>query len=142
KNVCNAGVPDNPDEALNFVCGVDQYCDGMGQCVGCNTADQCEGTDDFCKTRTCINKVCGYDFTPAGTDLPDGRSAQDCNVVECDGVGNSITSVDGLDKPVDGNQCTQDVCSMQGVPSNPFESVNFPCNQSGGTVCNGAGACK
>jgi len=142
KNICTNGVPSNPFEAKDFVCGVNQVCDNMGKCVGCNDASQCVGTDDFCKTRTCLNSVCGYSYTPTGTDLPNMQTSQDCKVVECDGMGNIVTSVDPTDKPVDGNQCTQDVCSAQGVPSNPFEPVSTACNQTGGTVCNGAGACK
>jgi len=37
---------------------------------------------------------------------------------------------------VDGNQCTDDVCTS-GVPSNPALPVNTPCDQTGGHLCNG-----
>lgn len=142
KNICANGVPTNPTEPLDTDCGVGAVCNSMGMCVGCNMASQCTGTDDFCKTRVCIDNVCAYDFTPAGTDLPMGQTNLDCMVVECDGMGNIVNSVDQSDRPVDGNECTQDVCSTQGIPSNPFEPVNATCNQTDGTVCDGAGTCK
>lgn len=142
QDLCNLGIPANPAEPAGVSCGGGFVCDDIGMCVGCNVATDCVGTDDFCKIRTCINQMCGYSFTPIGTDLPNGQTGLDCKVVECDGSGNTVISVDISDKPVDGNQCTQDSCSTQGVPSNPFEAANFPCNQNGGTACNGAGACK
>ncbi|MDC3956593.1 hypothetical protein [Polyangium jinanense] len=142
KNVCTNGTPTFPNEAINTACGAGLYCDGGGKCVGCNEAAQCEGTDDFCKVRTCIDNQCGVSFTPEGTELPNGQTALDCKVIECDGQGNIVTSTDTTDKPVDGNECTDDVCSPTGVPSNPNRPVNAACNENGGTVCNGAGACK
>ncbi|MDI1430434.1 hypothetical protein [Polyangium sorediatum] len=142
KNVCTNGEPSFPSEAINTPCGAGLYCDGGGTCVGCNEAAHCDGTDDFCKVRTCINNQCGVTYTPAGTDLPDGQTALDCKVVECDGQGHIVTSPDTADKPVDGNECTDDVCSAAGVPSNPNRPVNATCNQNGGIVCNGAGVCK
>lgn len=143
QNVCTNGVPSNPNEAQGFSCGNPLVCDGNGQCVGCNTTSDCAmlPMDDFCKKRTCINSVCGLSLTPAGTDLPTGQTGMDCKVLECDAMGNVVTSVDVNDKPVDGNQCTQDVCSMLGVPSNPPVAANTACSQNGGTVCNGMSAC-
>lgn len=142
KNICISGAPQNPTEPLGVSCGGGFVCNEIGMCVGCNVFADCAGTDDFCKIRTCVNEMCGYSFTAAGADLPNGQTDSDCKVVECDGQGNMVTSVDVDDTPVDGNQCTQDICSSQGMPSNPFEMVGFPCNQGGGTFCNGAGECK
>ncbi|MDI1451100.1 hypothetical protein [Polyangium sp. 6x1] len=142
QNVCTNGTPSFPNEAVNTVCGAGLYCDGTGTCVGCNEAAQCDGTDDFCKVRTCVDHQCGWSYTPGGTDLPSGQTALDCKVVECDGQGTIVTSPDTTDKPVDGNECTDDVCSAAGVPSNPNRPVNAACDQNGGTVCNGAGVCK
>ncbi|MRG91257.1 hypothetical protein [Polyangium spumosum] len=142
KNVCTDGAPSFPPEAINTGCGQDLYCDGDGTCVGCNVASQCQGTDDFCKVRTCINNECGVSLTAAGTDLPDGQTAMDCRVVECDAQGNIVTSVDTSDIPIDGNECTDDVCSAAGVPSNPDRPLEAACSQDGGTVCDGSGSCK
>ncbi len=143
KNVCTGGTPTNPDEIAGFSCGNPLICDGSGSCVGCILPSDCIllPPNDFCKTRTCINQQCGLALTPTGTNLPTGQTSQDCKVFECDAVGNIVENPDSADKPIDGNQCTQDLCTA-GIPSNPFEMVNASCSQSGGTVCNGAGACK
>lgn len=142
KDICTNGVPSNPNEPQNLVCGVGLVCNATGKCVGCNTASQCAGTDDFCKTRTCNNNQCGFSFAAAGADLPMGQTAGDCKVLECDGMGNIITSVLQSDVPVDGNACTQDLCSAMGVPSNPPTAVNSPCLVSGNDACDGNGTCK
>jgi hypothetical protein len=141
-DVCTNGTPTNPPLATGTSCGAPLVCDGAGACVGCNVAADCPGTDDFCKKRTCVSKQCGYAYTQDGTPLPNGQTAKDCKVLACDGQGNVETNVDPNDKPVDGLQCTQDVCGPQGTPSNPPEPVNTVCNESSGQLCNGAGACK
>lgn len=142
KDVCTAGTPTNPAEAQNLNCGGTQVCDGMGKCVGCTAASQCPGIDDFCQSRTCINNVCGKSFTPNGTDLDMGQVTGDCKVRECDGAGNEKTSVLTTDVPVDGNPCTNDVCSITGVPSNPFSAINTSCSVGANDACDGSGNCK
>lgn len=144
ENICTNGMPSNPNIAAGVSCGNPLICDGNGKCIGCFTPTDCVDLppNDFCKTRTCINQECGLSLTAAGTDTPDNQTAENCKVLECDAMGNIVESVDPNDKPVDGNGCTQDSCSMQGVPSNPPEPVNAACMQMGGTVCNGAGVCK
>lgn len=144
QNVCTAGAPSNPNIAAGVSCGNPLICDGMGKCIGCLTPMDCIDLppNDFCKTRTCVNQVCGLSLTPAGTDTPTGQTAENCKVFECDTMGNIVEVVDPNDKPVDDNQCTKDVCSVLGDPSNPPEPVNTACMQMGGTVCNGAAVCK
>ncbi len=143
-NVCTTGSPSNPNIAAGVSCGNPLICNGNGQCIGCITPADCVDLppNDFCKTRTCINQTCGLSLTPAGTDTPDNQTAENCKVFECDAMGNIVESVDPNDKPVDDNQCTKDLCSAVGDPSNPPEPVNAACMQMGGTVCNGAGVCK
>jgi len=63
----------------------------------------------------------------------------DCQSRRCDGEGGYMNMPDNSDVPVDGAQCTSDVCT-EGVPSNPPAPINTPCTQNGGTVCDGAGA--
>ena len=142
KDVCTNGSPSNPPETNGLSCGGTQVCDGMGNCVGCSMASQCPGTDDFCKARACSNGVCGFSFTANGTDLPTGQTTGDCKVLECDGMGNVKTSVLQSDVPVDGNPCTQDLCSTGGNPSNPATMINSSCNVNGGDACDGVGNCK
>ena len=141
-DLCTNGTPSNPPQPQNTACGNGLVCNASGVCVGCNIASDCMGTDDFCKTRTCSNNQCGFSYTAAGTDLSQGQTAGNCKVLECDGAGNTVTSVDTSDKPVDGNPCTQDLCSAQGNPSNPPTAINSACSVNGNDACDGNGTCK
>jgi hypothetical protein len=135
-DVCTAGVPSNPNLASGSACGTNQVCNGQGACVGCVTAANC-GTDTACRTFTCNNGQCGVDNVAAGTLLT-AQTAGDCKRVQCDGTGQTQTVTDDTDKPVDGNACTQDLCTA-GIPSNPPETAGTTCSQNGGTRCNGSG---
>jgi hypothetical protein len=66
----------------------------------------------------------------------------DCHTNQCDGSGNVVANaVDNADVPADdGNQCTAEVCKA-GAPAHPARSAGAACTQSGGSQCNGAGAC-
>ena len=55
-------------------------------------------------------------------------------------MGGVTSSVDDTDLPVDGEDCTTDVCNA-GMPSNPPLALRTACMQNGGTVCNGRGRC-
>jgi len=75
---------------------------------------------------------------PAGTPLPAPlQTAGDCQVAQCDGNGGTKLAVDDTDVPVDGNDCTQDLCTS-GVPSNPALPVGSACSQDGGELCDAA----
>lgn len=114
-------------------------CDGNGACTECTVVANCPGTDTECRTRTCVDGVCGFSYAAVGT-LVGSQTAGDCQRLECDGSGGIISVDDNTDVFVDGLQCTNDVC-VGGVPSNPPVIAGTPCNQGGGTVCNGAGVC-
>jgi hypothetical protein len=74
--------------------------------------------------------------TPVGAQV-----AGDCRRTQCDGAGHVVVdAVDDTDVPVDGAQCTADVCTG-GVPSNPPLAAGAACSQSGGNVCDGGGLC-
>lgn len=141
-DTCNNGAPMFSPLTQGAACGNNQVCNNKGDCVGCNAPTDCMGTDDFCKTRTCISNVCGFNYTANGTDLPVGQTTGDCKVLECDGAGNVKTSVLQSDVPVDNNQCTQDLCNAQGTPSNPPTAVNSACSVGANDACDGAGNCK
>jgi hypothetical protein len=135
-DTCNAGTPVNtPTPGAS--CGVGLVCDANGACAGCTVPSDC-GADDFCKTRTCVNNTCGINPTADGTPLPQ-QTAGDCKVAQCDGAGNSEVIADDNDKPVDGLECTNDVCT-NGAPSNPPKSVGTACN-GGSDVCTANGQC-
>ncbi|TKC95247.1 hypothetical protein [Polyangium fumosum] len=138
---CSNGTATSTPASQGTSCGVNQVCNSTGGCVGCNTATDCQGTDDFCKRRTCISNVCGIEYTANNTALPNGQTEDDCKRLVCDGAGNTVTVADPTDPKVDGNACTQDTCNGT-TPSNPNQPSGTACNQNGGDVCNSGGQCK
>jgi hypothetical protein len=140
-DVCTSGVPSNPPVAPGAACNQNDglVCSGAGACVQCVDASTCPGQDTECQTRTCINNACGLGYAAAGTPLA-MQTSGDCKKNTCDGTGGITTTSDDTDVPVDGNQCTSDVCT-NGTPSNPPAAQNTACNQNGGKVCTGSGAC-
>lgn len=135
-DVCTAGVPSNPPKNPGTSCGTGLVCNATGSCVGCFTATDCPGTSDDCKTKTCVANACGFSFTAAGTPTS-SQTAGDCQKNECDGSGNSAPAVDDVDLPVDGVECTNDLC-QNGVASNPPKTAGTPC---AGGVCSATAQC-
>src|SRR3990167_5945647 len=91
-------------------------CERIEQAMeSCSTADDCPGADSACLTRTCDNHVCGALYAPAGTLIAD-PTVGDCLQSQCDGRGQEEVVPSDSDVPVDGDQCTADVCS-DGVAS-------------------------
>jgi hypothetical protein len=138
---CSGGVPSNPPLAVDTACSQSggQVCDGAGACVGCNAPGQCPGSDTICATRTCVLGLCGHSYATAGTFVSN-PVAGDCHTNQCDGGGGVVSGVDDNDLPVDGLQCTRDLCAS-GTPSNPPVSAGTACSQSAGTMCNASGSC-
>jgi hypothetical protein len=135
-DVCTAGVPSNPPVASGSSCGPTLLCNATGSCVGCVTPSDC-GTDTACQTRTCSpTGMCGVVNVATGTPVA-AQVAGDCRQVQCDGNGQTTNAIFNTDLPVDGNDCTQDLCSS-GMPSNPPQPAQFSCSQSGGSRCNGS----
>ena len=64
----------------------------------------------------------------------------DCNQRVCDGSGNVADHADPTDVPIDGLECTQDLC-LAGAPKNPPTTKGTKCSQGTGARCDGAGAC-
>jgi hypothetical protein len=138
-DVCASGTPSNPPFSQGQACGTSGICDGAGSCVGCVAPTDCPGTDDFCKQRTCSNNVCGFQFTAMSTPLPQ-QTAGDCQSLVCNGAGAVQSIAANGDTPVDGQQCTSDLCT-NGVPSNPPLSAGTACSQNGGSLCSPTGQC-
>ncbi len=138
-DACTAGVPSNNPAASGTACGASLVCDGAGKCVGCATAADCPGMTDECEAPSCTAGVCGMAFTAPGTAVTK-QTAGDCKTAQCDGNGAVVTVPANADLPVDGNECTDDICTA-GVASNPPTMAGGVCTTGGNTVCNGAGAC-
>jgi hypothetical protein len=139
---CSNGSPAHPPRALNYACTQNggAYCDGTGSCVACNSANQCPPPGPACKVAACTSHTCGSTNVAAGTPLPAGQQVTgDCQLLVCDGSGGTTSQDQNSDVPVDGNQCTDDVCTS-GTPSNPPSPPFSVCSQ-GGTACDGAGNC-
>jgi hypothetical protein len=107
----------------------------VSNCGGCGTV--CAGTDTECRRRTCVSSACGFVNTPTATRIS-VQVARDCRTAVCDGTGGVTTQADNTDLPVDGNECTADVCAG-GVASNPPAMVGLVCMAS--RQCDGRGAC-
>ncbi|MGE5182211.1 MAG: hypothetical protein ACM31C_09120 [Acidobacteriota bacterium] len=135
---CTGGTPSTPPAQAGTTCGQDLVCDDVGKCVGCYTAFECPGTDTECHQRTCTNEMCGVTNVSAGTKLVSGQVKGDCQVIECDGSGGTMSVADNTDKPTTTNQCISVGCS-NGAPT----STPLPAGTSCGTglVCDGNGVC-
>ena len=136
-DLCTVGTPSHTFAAQGQACGGTNKCNSNGQCVGCNVPADCAGNDTACSTRTCVQAVCGVNLVAAGTAIA-SQTPGDCKVVQCDGNGNATPANDNNDLPVDGNACTNDVCSV-GTPSNPAAPSGTSCGN--GRQCDGAGHC-
>src|SRR5262249_54742105 len=79
---------------------------------------------------------CVTNDVASGTPVA-GQTPGDCKKNVCNGSGGIVTAVDNTDVFVDGNECTNDLCT-NGVPSNPPRSSGFACSQGGGSFCNGS----
>jgi len=142
-DICSNGSPQHPSMVLDSPCSQNggQYCDGTGTCVRCNAATQCPEPNEICKIALCASHACDVGDAPDGSPAPVGQQiAGDCHVLICDSSGNTTNEVDDGDGFVDGNQCTQDLCS-NGYPWNPPQPDGTPCAQNNGKACNGVGDC-
>lgn len=141
-DVCTNGVPSNPPEPNTAKCGptMMQTCDGMGKC-GCANDTEC-GKNDDCKAFSCVMSKCVISYAANGTPLPKGQQTDgDCQVLQCDGAGNTIGVLDPIDAPDDKNDCTQNRCDSMGNPIYPPEPINSVCADKANTVCDGLGKC-
>jgi subtilisin-like proprotein convertase family protein len=139
--ICVDGAPAEEDVGSGAICDEDGgvLCDGSGACVECLTVAQCPA-DTPCATYACTSGECVADFADAGTFVADPQPG-DCRNEQCDGGGGIVEdAVADTDLPVDASECTSNQCNS-GTPLNPALSVNTPCNQNGGTRCNGLGVC-
>jgi hypothetical protein len=155
----DADVPDDGHQCTNDFCvsGLPQYlplalgthctdndrslCDGAGTCIDCLLPSDCAGLppDDECQARTCDAGACGQDFAPNGTPIL-AQQPGDCQLAVCDGNGGPATIPDDGDTPVDGNDCTNDLCT-NGTPSHSNVPVGTACGPNHALQCNAAGQC-
>lgn len=111
-----------------------------GEQQGCSTELTCPGETNACQTRSCLAGACQLTFEVDGKLVP-GQAAGDCGRLECDGKGQVHRVVDVLDLPLDGLDCTQDVCDVDGMPSHAPAAKGSKCAQNSGQVCDAMGVC-
>lgn len=137
--VCQEGAPITKYVESKTACAADRVCDGLGNCVECLADSDC-GTSTACVTYSCHAGVCSTNTVALGTVVADPAPG-DCHSDRCDGAGHiESNAIDDNDLPVDGNDCTQDLCT-NGVPTNQPTASGSYCAQNGGSYCDGAGTC-
>ncbi|AKT40663.1 hypothetical protein [Chondromyces crocatus] len=139
--ICNGDMPDTVYVPLNSVCNQNggRFCSGMGACVDCTMASQCQPGSNVCILAACNAGACGFTNVPAGTPQED-TTLGDCRRPVCTGNGGIQLDPFDLDLPNDGHTCTQDLCT-NGTPSHPPVPDGTACSENGGQVCM-AGVCK
>jgi len=104
--------------------------------VTCPASDPCL-RDGMCNPGTAS---CTPPALPAGTAIGE-QTAGDCRRNQCDGGGKVVVVDDESDVPADdANPCTTETCAA-GLPSHAPSAAGTVCSESGGTKCDGAGAC-
>lgn len=107
----------------------------------CTSVADCPTPQSPCESPVCLGGSCGSLSIAPGTALPSAEQASgDCRVVACDASAQPISLFDASDLPVDGDDCTADVCN-EGVASNPRHEVGTACGATPGRTCDDAGAC-
>lgn len=135
---CDGATPVHEPLAKDTSCGPNLVCSGgpNSVCQGCNAPTDCPGSETECKARTCEAGTCGMTYE-ADDKVIAAQTAGDCLEQRCDGAGKiKAAHLDG-DVPVDGKECTDDVCS-NGIASNPPTAINTTCAAG---YCDGNGAC-
>jgi hypothetical protein len=137
---CTSGTPSLPGKPEDTVCAtlngsMTGVCDNGGHCVECNHDAQCAGTspDTDCQHPICQNNKCVASFTGSGTPTSNNppQIQGDCQQIQCDGNGGTMTVYDSMDPASDGNPCHQGVCT---APNTTMQQ-----NVSNGTVCGSGG---
>jgi hypothetical protein len=122
-------------------CG-DGVVTGTEQCDGSALGSQSCASRGFGGGSLACRSSCTFDFSGCTVRCvaPD-QTAGDCRTQTCDANGNVSSVSDDTDVPADdGEQCTTERC-VAGTPVHEPATVGASCDQNGGSVCNGEGAC-
>ena len=146
---CNNGSPVHQPAAMNSPCSQNggSVCNSTGNCVECNSASQCPGSDTGCQTRTCNANNCGMFFAAAGTSC----SAAACmgNILfpsdTCDGFGLCVDqgSVNCSPYLCSGGSCST-FCSSDANCVSTHYCSGGACvaKKASGQSCNGNNECQ
>ncbi len=112
------------------------FCDTEGRCGDCISEADCPASN-FCVSFACELGQCAASFAPRGAPLPTDEGG-DCRREVCDGNGMTTFEDDPTDLPLDGNDCTQDLCTGAPLsPSNPAVTDGSSCGAGASTECQG-----
>jgi hypothetical protein len=130
----DGGTTDAPVNVIDGSAGADAGgTDAPPECLSefdCNDDNAC--TVDSCTAQgKCQNDELDDTEVP-GAIQPEG----DCHELRCV-AGVETDTIDDTDLPIDGLECTRDVCTS-GTPSHPPEPADTECAAG---VCDGAGNC-
>lgn len=103
---------------------------GAGGEGGCISVADCPPPAGPCETPACFGGQCGAVALPMGTQA-NMQTPGDCSKSICDGFGNVIAQNDAEDLPIDGTECTDDICNG-GEARNPPVAIGASCADSGG----------
>jgi hypothetical protein len=107
----------------------------------CNDANSC--TSDAClpcSAPQCKGfGECGHQGLSGMPTPGASQTTGDCREQRCV-EGEDTDAEDNFDLPVDGNDCTDDVCK-NGEPANPPLAAGTKCTANGGMQCDGSGKC-
>lgn len=133
---CVGGTPTFMDLPNGTMCGAGMAFNCFNGDCGCNSPSDC-GADDECGTRTCSgggNKVCGWDYTQAGTNSGT-QTTGDCRKRVCNGNSEVADVVPDNDPTSDNNACTTDACDGQLMTTHDPLTPGTSCG--GGKECGG-----
>ncbi|RLB62905.1 MAG: hypothetical protein DRI90_08020 [Deltaproteobacteria bacterium] len=110
------------------------------ECAADNVQTVCND-EEVCTTDTCNfnTGTCSNEPLP-NQPAPETKQAEgDCIIVLC--VSGATQEVlDDTDLPIDGNDCTDDICN-EGVPLNPALPPGSACGATSDLVCDEEGVC-
>lgn len=136
-DICANGVPSNPQAPTGTGCGTSPNvkCNTAGACVGCQDVSDC-GIDNKCSKWSCENKQCIRTLEIVGS-VVDNANQGDCRAIVCNAVGEEEEVVVNFDIPSDGNDCTTDACTTEGLADHQPTSIDTPCGNCGLCAANG-----
>ena len=89
-DICSGGLPKHTNLEASTSCGVNQFCDGAGVCVGCTQDAQC-ANPGACKAASCEMQQCISSNDASGTTCGVGGGKV------CDGNGTCVGCVSSSD---------------------------------------------
>lgn len=99
----------------------------------CVLAQDCPGIDSECRSRTCVDGVCGVTLVAEGTVLA-SQVEGDCARMVCDGAGSVVSQEDLADHGDSGSECVVDACGPSGATHTELP-LGTSCAQGGGHLC-------